>query len=160
MIKTEPQKQHRWLQKLVGDWTIEMEVSPAPGEPPEKFTGTETVRSLDGIWFLAEGRSPMPGGGEGTTLMTLGYDPQKGRFVGTWIGSMMSYLWVYDGELDAGGRKLSLHSEGPDMTEEGKIVPYKDVIEFLGDDHRTLTSHGLNEKGEWSPFMEVHYRRT
>ena len=43
----------------------------------------------------------MPGGGTATTMMTLGDDPQKKRFVGTWVGSMMTYLSVYDGELDA-----------------------------------------------------------
>ena len=38
-------------------------------------------------------------------IMTLGYDPQKKRFVGTLIGSMMTHLWVYDGALDAGRRR-------------------------------------------------------
>ena len=52
-------------------------------------------------------------------IMTLGYDPQKKRFVGTWIGSMMTYLWVYDGELDASGKVLTLNAEGPNMQVAG-----------------------------------------
>ncbi len=52
-----------------------------PGKPPEKAKGTESVRSLGGLWILAEGRGEMPGGGAMTTMMTLGYDPQKKR---TW----------------------------------------------------------------------------
>lgn len=56
----------------------------------------------------------MPGCGRTTTLMTLGYDPQKQRYVRTWIGSMMTYLWVYDGgELDLAETVLRLNSEGP-----------------------------------------------
>lgn len=159
MFKAEPQKQHLWLQRLVGEWVYEMEAPPAPGKPPEKLTGTETFRSLGGIWFVGEAMGEMPGGGEGTTLMTLGYDPQKGRFVGSWIGSMMSYLWVYDGELDAEERKLSLLTEGYDMAGEGKIVPYKDVIELVSDDHRILRSHDRGEDGEWHQIMEMHFRR-
>jgi Protein of unknown function (DUF1579) len=31
----------------------------------------------------------------------------KKRFVGTWIGSMMTYMWVYDGELDRSERVLT-----------------------------------------------------
>jgi hypothetical protein len=39
------------------------------------------------VWVLAEGEGGMAGGIAATTLMTLGYDPAEGRFVGTWIGS-------------------------------------------------------------------------
>jgi hypothetical protein len=35
----------------------------------------------------------MPGGGAATMFLTLGYDPQRERYVGTWIGSMMTHLW-------------------------------------------------------------------
>jgi uncharacterized protein DUF1579 len=45
--------------------------------------------------------------------MTLGYDPEKKQYVGTWVGSMMSYLWVYDGSLDAEEKVLTLNAEGP-----------------------------------------------
>src|SRR6266542_7081305 len=103
-MKTEPQKEHQWLQKLVGEWTFEAEATMGPGKPTERAEGTESVRSLGGLWFLAEGQGEMPGGGAATTLMTLGYDPQKKRYVGAWIGSMMTHLWVYDGELDAAER--------------------------------------------------------
>ena len=101
MMKAEPQKEHQWLHKLVGEWTSEGEASMGPGKPTEKFKSTERVRSLGGLWVLGESTGDMPGGGTATMLMTLGYDPQKKRFVGTWIGSMMTYLWVYDGSLDA-----------------------------------------------------------
>ena len=61
----------------------------------------------------------MPGGGPATTLMTLGYDPEKKRFVGTWIGSMMTHLWIYDGALDAAGKVLTLDAEGPSFAGDG-----------------------------------------
>lgn len=63
MEKAEPQKEHRWLQKLVGEWTFEGEAPMGPDKPPEKFKGTERVRSLGDLWFVAEGQGEMPGGG-------------------------------------------------------------------------------------------------
>lgn len=69
-MKTEPRKEHQWLQKLVGEWTYETEAPMEPGQPPEKFTGTESVRLLGGLWIVAEGQGEMPGGGEATTVMT------------------------------------------------------------------------------------------
>jgi hypothetical protein len=92
--------------------------------------------------------------------MTLGYDPDKKRFVGTWVGSMMSFLWVYDGSLDPAGRTLTLNAEGPDFSTPGKTAKYQDIIEFVSDDHRVLRSQTLGDDGTWHPFMEAHYRRT
>jgi hypothetical protein len=159
-MKIEPQKEHQWLQKLVGEWTYESEAPMEPGKPPEKCTGTENVRSLGGVWVLCEGRGEMPGGGTATTIMTLGFDQVKKRYVGTFIGSMMTNLWVYEGELDAASKVLTLDTEGPSFTAEGKIAKYKDAIEIKSDNHRVLTSNFLDDDGEWHHFMTANYRRT
>ena len=158
-MPVQPQKEHQWLQKLVGEWTYEIEATMGPDQPTEKSTGTEIVRSLGEFWILAEGQGEMLGCGPATTLMTLGYDPQKQRYVGTWIGSIMTYLWVYDGELDAGETVLTLNSNGPSMTGDEKLGKYKDMIEFKSSDHRVMTSHTLGNNGQWQHFMTAHYRR-
>lgn len=163
----QPQKEHQWLQKLVGEWRYETEALMGPDQPPVKSTGTETVRSLGAaensssgaLWILAEGQGEMPCAGHATTLMTLGYDPQKQRYVGTWIGSMMTYLFHYEGELDASETVLTLNNEGPSMTGENKLAKYKDVIEFKDDHHRVMTSHMLGDDGQWHQFMTAHYWR-
>jgi hypothetical protein len=159
MMKGEPQEEHRWLQQLVGEWTFEAESSMAPGEPPIKTAGTESVRSLGGFWTVAESEGEMPGGGVSNAIMTLGYDPQKKRYVGTWVGGMMTHLWLYEGSLDAGEKVLTLTSQGPSMKGDGTLADYRDVIEIKSDDHRVMTSHVQGEDGTWQPFLTVHYRR-
>ena len=158
-MHAEPQQQHQWLQKLVGEWAYETEASMGPDKPPEKFRGTETVRSVGGLWVVCEGRGEMPGGGIATTMMTLGYDPARQRFVGTFIGSMMTHLWVYDGGLDAEGTVLALDTEGPNFGVPGAMAKYKDVIEWKGADHRVLSSHTPGPDGQWHTFMTADYRR-
>ena len=158
-MHAQPQKEHKWLQKLVGEWTYEHEATMCPDKPAEVVRGTESVRSLGGLWTLGEGQGEMPGGGSATTLMTLGYDPQKKRFVGTFIGSMMNNLWVYEGELDQDEKMLTLNTEGPDFTTPGRTSKYQDVIEFRSDDHRMLTSRAQGEDGQWHEFMTAHYHR-
>src|SRR5262245_27128005 len=113
MEMAKPQSEHKWLQRFVREWTSETEMSMEPGKPPEKCYGTDSVRSLGGLWILAEGQGDMPGCGPLSMVLTLGYDPQRGRFVGTWIGAMMTHLWVYDGRLQAGERARALEAEGP-----------------------------------------------
>ena len=159
MMKPEAQKEHRWLHKLVGEWSYEGQAAMEPDQPPEKFKGVESVRSLGGVWIVAEGKGELPDGGEATTITTLGFDVQKKRYVGSWIGSMMTHFWVYDGELDAAEKVLTLNAEGPDMAVPGKMAKYRDVIEFKSDDHRVLSAHMLGEDGKWQQLMTANYRR-
>lgn len=158
-MMAEPGPEHQWLQQLVGEWTYETDATMEPGQPPTKLEGSESVRSLGGLWTVAEGQGQMPGGGVATSMMTLGYDPQGKRYVGTWLGSMMPYLWVYDGTLDASGKVLTLAADGPDMAVEGKMAKYQDVIEFKNNNHRVMTSRTLGDDGTWHEFMKVDYRR-
>lgn len=154
-----PRKEHEWLQQLVGEWTFESECLGEPGKPSEKFHGSEEVKSLGGLWFIGEGEGEMPGGDTGRMRITLGFDPKRNRYIGTWVGSMMTHLWIYDGELDSSGRILTLNAEGPSFTEEGKMAKYQDIIEIKSSDHRILTSRALGDDGEWAEFMTTHYRR-
>lgn len=155
-----PQKEHAWLQKLIGNWTSESECIGEPGQPSTKSRGTETVKTLGELWIVGEGQGEMPGGGTAKTMITLGFDPKRNRFVGTWVGSMMTFLWHYEGELDASGRVLTLNSEGPSFTDPAKQAKYQDIIEIKSDDYRTLSSRFLGEDGKWTHFMTAHYRRT
>ncbi len=159
-LHAKPEKQHRWLEKLLGDWTYETEALAQEDQPATKATGTESVRSIGGLWIQAEGRGEIPGSGEpATSVMTIGYDPKKKRFVGSWFGSMMTHFWVYDGELDAAERVLTLNAEGPSMSGDGTLSTYQDVIEFKNDDLRTLTARVAQPDGSWKPFMSMSYRR-
>jgi hypothetical protein len=154
-------KEHEWLQKFLGDWSIEGEGDMGPGQPPHRFSGTESVRSIGGFWIQGESRGSMPDDSPTTMQLTLGYDALKQRYVGTWLGSMMSHLWIYEGSVDAGGSILTLDTTGPvmDGSAPGKMTRYQDIFEFKGPDHRILTSQLLRDDGQWQRFMSAHYRR-
>ncbi|CAN5353468.1 DUF1579 domain-containing protein [soil metagenome] len=155
-----PQKEHDWLQQLVGEWNSEMDCAMGPDQPRSKSKGRETVRSLGGLWTLGEGEGEMPDGSIGKTLMTLGFDPARGRFVGSFIGSMMTHHWLYEGTLDEAANVLTLESSGPNIMGDGAIIPYRDVITIAAPDHRILSSYAPDGNGGWSEFMTAHYRRS
>jgi hypothetical protein len=165
MHAPEPQSEHQWLQRLVGEWVVEGECSMGPDQPPMKYAGREKVRSLGGLWTLGEGSNDVPGSGDvpgdGScdSIMTLGYDPRLQRFVGTFVASMMTHLWTYLGTLDATGQVLTLDAEGPGFAGDGSLSTYQDIIEFVNDDHRVLRSQILGPDGQWQPFMKADYRR-
>ena len=153
-----PASEHVWLRKLVGNWTYEHPM-PMPDGTTKVFAGVETFRAIGEYWVQGEAQGPGMDGGQSVSLMTLGFDPKKGRFVGSWVGSMMPIIWVYDGALDPGGKILRLYADGPAFDGSDRTETYMDVIEFLDDDHRTLAGHTKNAEGVWTPFMTGHYRR-
>ncbi|MBR0681737.1 DUF1579 domain-containing protein [Roseomonas eburnea] len=151
--------EHRWLQRLVGAWSMEGECPAGPGQPPMAVKARERVRGLGEFWAIAEGETEMPGGGIGLTHMMLGYDPAQGRFLGTFAASMMTYLWIYRGSLDAGGTTLTLDTEGPDMGTPGRIAPYQDIITLDAEGNRTLTTLMQGADGTWQQIIFARYRR-
>lgn len=158
-MKVEPQQEHHWLQKLVGEWTYETQCDMGPDQPPSTMKGTESIRSFGGLWTIGEGTVEMPDGSPGKSIMTLGYDPKQRAFVGTWVGTMMAHLWRYRGTVDATGQILTLDSEGPSFADDGKIAKYQDIISFVADDHRVFTARIQNDDGSWNEFMKANYRR-
>lgn len=158
-MHTEPQQEHRWLQRIIGDWDMEAECVMAPGEPPTKTKSFEQVKPIGDLWVLGEGEGEMPGGGKAVSRITLGYDPQKKKFVGTFVASMMPNLWLYEGTLDTSGQVLTLDSEGPSMADDGSLAKYQDIFTIKSDDHRVMTSRVLGPDGRWTEFMTANYRR-
>jgi Protein of unknown function (DUF1579) len=153
MTPPEPSPGHLWLLRLLGSWRWESEPVPDVPSPPDR-EGVEEWRAIGQLWVQGESRSP-----SGHSLMTLGWDAERGRAVGTWLGSMMPQLWHYDGELEVEVGRLSLYSVGPSWTEEGASARYRDVIQWVNEDERLLIGEIEEGAGEWRRFMCTRYRR-
>lgn len=154
----QPSPEHLWLQKLVGQWAIEMECVMGPDQPPSTSTSTEVTRALGGLWVLGEG-TMADGESTHTSVMTLGYDPKVGSFVGSFVTSCMTHFWNYKGSVDPTGKVLVLDAEGPSFSGDGSLAKYQDCIEIVDDDHRVLSSRVLQPDGTWVTFMTARYRR-
>jgi hypothetical protein len=158
MPLAEKTERHVWLQQLVGDWTVKSEATMAEGMDPMRMEGAESVRSLGGLWIVGEGSGSMMGMPI-QTLMTIGYDPAKKKFVGSWVDSLQTHMYVYEGELDAAKKVLTLSTTGPDFADPSKTTNYRDAIEVKDADRRILTSSMEGEDGEWTTFMRAEYTR-
>ena len=156
---TRPVAEHGWLQNLLGEWRVVSEFAMEPGGAMQRSEGTESVKSLGGLWAFSEGRGNMPDGTPMTMYRAFGYDVSFKEYRGCLFMSMSSHLWQYVGTLSADGRTMTLDCDGPSMVEDGKTAPYRDMIELIDDDQRTVTSYGQDEKGEWQEIMKATYTR-
>lgn len=147
-----PEKEHKWLDKFVGQWVTESKAFMGPDGSAIECSGTLSSRSLGGFWVVNE----MKGDFQGTPthgVQTIGYDVEKKKYIGTWIDSMTSHLWHYEGSLDKEGKTLTLNAEGPNLMSEGKMAKYQDVFEFTSENELRMTSRMLDEDENWVDFM-------
>ena len=154
----QPQKEHKWLEQFAGEWDFEVEIVMQPGQPPIKAKGTDSGRMVGGFWVTVEGKAEMMGM-PFLSRLTLGYDPTKKKYIGTWIDSMSSYLWKYEGTVDATGQILTLETEGPNPMKPETVSKFKEVTEFKSKDHRVFTSSILGDDGKWTTMVTANSRR-
>lgn len=150
--------EHRWLKQFVGEWETVSEASFGPELPPITCKGEASYRMLGELWLVSELKSEMMGTPI-DAIQTLGYDPEKEKYVGTWIDTMMNHMWKYEGVVDESGKKLTLEAEGPNFAAGGKMTKFRDAYEFKSPDHVEAVSQMLGEDGEWTTFMTGDFRR-
>ena len=153
-----PQKDHEWLHQLLGNWKVHHDCE-MPDGTKSMTEGTMNCRSLGGMWLICESMGESPEGEAWSSLMTLGFDPTKGHYVGTFVGSMMANIWEYEGELDASGKRLPLNTTGPKFDGSG-TCNYRDTIEIIDADTWLFGSEMQNEDGSWVHFMHGKHTRS
>lgn len=164
----QPHENHKWLAQFVGEWDGQAEMLMAPGQPPMVSHGAVHYRMLGELWLIGDMETPMDGDAPSMdNIITLGFDPAQGKFVGSFISPMMTMMWVYNGALDSERRILTLDTVGPDMSSgcapgpdaEVKLAQYQDIIELISPDEHTLRSQVQQADGSWMQFMTCRYTR-
>lgn len=151
-----PVAQHQWLEQFAGDWESEVEIFCDPSAPPMKTTGKEKLRMLGGFWLVSESISEsvkMPY----TNIITIGYSPVKGKYVGTCVDSMMAKLWLYEGT--ASGNKVTLATEGECPDQPGKVRQFSESLELVDKNHKVFKSQIQQDDGTWQTCLVVKSRR-
>ncbi len=115
-------------------------------------SGKMKSRMLGDFWVINEMTGDM-GGTTFNAIQTVGYDTEKKKYVGTWVDSMMNYMWRYEGNVDASGKKSVLVAEGPNFMAEGKLSKFRDSYEFKTPDTIIATSEMTGDDGKCFTFM-------
>jgi Protein of unknown function (DUF1579) len=152
-----PGPEHELLKRDVGVWDATVEMQGPPGTPPAVSKGTETVSLIGGgLWLLTEFKGEMMGQafeGRGAT----GYDPNKKKYVGTWVDSMSTGLSLVEATLDASKKVLTGTMETTDPT--GAPTKMKEVTEWKDADNRLFTLYMALPDGKELPVMTITYKR-
>ncbi len=153
-----PTPEHEWLLKLKGEWDAAIEARLGPNIEPVRTERMETIRSIGGLWVLAES-SGNDNGTPMSSVFTLGYDTASQRFVGSWVDSVQTHLWTYTGHLDESKTVLTLEAEGPTFGDPQKLSKYREVITLKGPDQKLVVSSVQTPDGQWFEYVSADYRR-
>lgn len=151
-----PSKEHEILQRDVGDWTITGKIM-AP-EGMQEFVGEEKVVAIGKFWTVSHYSSNAMGGLKGSS--TIGFDPAKKQFVGTWVDSFMPSVTHMHGKYDEKTKTMTLETKGIGM--DGKPMPGKIVIKYKDQNSHTFTMMNPDPTGATEKMvttMEMTYTR-
>ncbi len=147
----EPTEHHKKLQSSIGNWegTLTMFV---PGAAEQKVPAKEEVTAMGPFWNQSHFSCDfmgMPFQGWGLN----GFDPEKKKFVSTWVDSMNASLTVMEGENDATGNTVFRY-EAKNMA--GEMSPHRMVL-TQGDNSYTSTFY--EGAGEGTKSMVIEMKR-
>ena len=152
----QPTAEHEILAQDKGTWTakVKMWAEGPEGEPLVSEAKEENVM-LGGFWLIStfEGElAGMPFTGKGM----FGYDPEKKKYVGTWIDSMTPTSMSMVGTYDASTRTFTYMTSGSDG--EGNDYKGKIVTKMKDDDHKTMAMY-VDMDGTMVKQMVIEYSR-
>lgn len=151
-----PGPQHQKLHAHVGTWDAAMEMMGPDGTPmPSKGVSTVTM-GLGGFWllddFVAE-IGGMPFHGKGAT----GFDPIKGKYVGTWMDSMSPSMMVLEGDFDAAGKVLTMSGMG--VNHEGKPAMHRMVTTHVDANTMRFEMFVAGADGKEAKMLTITYQK-
>ncbi len=145
-----PGPEHEMLHKFAGDWDCTVAFM---GQESKATAHSRVI--LGGFWLVENfkgefGGAPFEGRG------TMGYDPVKKKYVGSWIDSMSPSLFVMEGEYDKDNKCFTETGEGPGQ--DGKLMKMKNHYEFKDADTIVFTMYMVAD-GKYQEAFKITYHR-
>ncbi len=149
----EPTQEHAHILSGVGTWEGTL-TNFVPGMPTDPVPAKETIVGIGDLWtqstFECEFMG-MPYKGTGC----IGFDPDKKKFIGTWIDNTSTHLAIMEGEIDKSGKKLIMRWQAPDMM-TGAMAPHRYEAVHSKD---AMTSTFYMGEGEGMKTMVIDMKR-
>jgi Protein of unknown function (DUF1579) len=146
-----PGPEHQKLHAHAGTWDAAID---AMGEQSKGVSVAKV--ELGGFWLVDHFTADFGGmafEGRGFT----GYDPIKGKYVGTWCDSFSPSMMVLEGSYDAAGKMLTMSGMG--VGQDGKPAMHRMVTTLTGANTMTFEMFVTGADGTEAPMMKITYTR-
>lgn len=152
-------EEHQILKQEDGKWDAEITMFQGPAgpySPPQKSKASESNKMIGDFWLISDFKGSFEGM-EFTGRGQFGFDPQKKKYVGSWIDSFSPNATKMVGSYDKAKKTMTYETTGIGM--DGNPVKGKNVVVY-GKDSRVMTMwSAAPDTGEMIKVMEITYKR-
>lgn len=152
-----PGEPHELLARMAGSWKTRTRSWMAPGTPPIDSEGSsEQKMILDGRFLYQEFTGDMMGA-PFVGIGISGFDNHKQKFVSTWMDSMATGIFVFEGNADKDGRSIIQRCSTDDPI-RGPIT-WQSVTRLVDDNTHQFEMYIIDQNGHEEKMMEISYIR-
>jgi hypothetical protein len=152
-----PGKPHQMLAKLAGAWTTRTRAWMEPDKPPMEGTGTCEQKMLLGGRYLQQEYAGEMMGSPFTGINLIGYDNHTQKYVSTWIDSMSTGIYYFEGTASADGRTITQENNYDDPV-RGPTV-WRSVTRIVDDNTLEYIMYITSKGGTEEKMMEMTVTR-
>lgn len=152
-----PGEAHKLLAKMAGSWNTLTRSWTEPGKPPVESAGVCEQRMILGGRYLQQECSGDMMGSPFTGIGVTGYDNHTRKYVSTWIDSMSTAVWYFEGPAEGDGRSFTQKSRYDDPVRGP--MEWRSVCRLVDDNTMTFEMYGTVLGGTEEKMMEMKYTR-
>ncbi|WP_243688081.1 DUF1579 domain-containing protein [Geotalea toluenoxydans] len=148
-----PGAPHRLLSRMAGSWNARMKSWMEPDKPPTETTGAcEQKMVLDGRFLQQEFSGDMMGS-PFNGIGFMGYDNNTKKFVSTWMDTMGTGIYLFEGDMGADERSITQVSRYDDPIQGP--MEWRSVTRIVDNDTLAMEMYSTGKSGKEEKMMEV-----
>jgi hypothetical protein len=152
-----PGAPHKLLASMAGSWNSRGRCWMEPGKPSVESTGTsEQKMLLDGRFLQQEFTGDMMGS-PFTGIGVTGYDNHTGKYMSTWMDTMGTAIYFFEGTASADGRTITQTSRYDDPVQGP--MEWRSITRIIDDNTLEFEMYGSGKSGKEEKMMESTYTR-
>ncbi len=152
-----PGPPHQLLESMAGIWHTETTCWMEPEKPPVESTGTCEQKMLIGGRFLQQVFTGEMMGSPFTGMGVTGYDNHTEKYVSTWMDSMGTGIYFFEGSASADGKTISQKAHYDDPI-RGPMT-WRSVTKIVDENTHLFEMYSTDKRGKEEKMMEITYTR-
>jgi hypothetical protein len=152
-----PGDQHKILSSLEGSWTTRTRGWMEPDKPPMESTGTCEQKMILGGRYLQQEYTGDMMGEKFSGVNLIGYDNFTKKYVSTWIDSMSTGIYCFEGIASADGKTITQENSYEDPV-KGPAT-WKSVSRIIDNNTMEYEMYITPKGGKEEKMMEMTVSR-
>jgi len=148
---------HKLLAGMAGSWSVRGLCAMEPDQPPVEHVGTSEQRMIFDGRFLQQEFSGEMMGSPFSGIGFTGYDNQSGKYVSTWMDTMGTGIYYFEGTAGPDGRTITQTCSYDDPV-RGPVT-WRNVTRIVDDNTLEIEMFSIDQSGTEEKMAQMTYSR-